>query len=120
MVSEIEKLFEQQIAAWPMLARGTEALHRAEVRTVEINSYRVVVRHLPHRVASTTARVDPDSVSKRPCFLCAANLPPEEKGLEFNPEFTIYCNPFPILDRHLTIVHREHRPQRIFGQIGNM
>ena len=32
--------------------------------------------------------------------------------------FTAYCNPFPILERHLTIVHGDHRPQRISGQFG--
>ena len=35
-------------------------------------------------------------------------------------DFTIYCNPFPIVDRHLTIAHREHGLQRIANQFGNM
>jgi hypothetical protein len=56
-------------------------------------------------------------VAKRACFLCPGNLPPEEKGIPFNSEFTIYCNPFPVLDKHLTIVHAEHRPQRIAGSV---
>ena len=33
-------------------------------------------------------------------------------------DFTIYCNPYPIVDRHVTIVHREHTPQQIAGQLG--
>src|SRR5215468_3224683 len=119
MLDAVEELFEQQIASWPLLARGTEALKRAQTRSVDVNGYEVIVRHLPHRIVSTTAAVDRDSVAKRPCFLCAANLPLEEKGLEFNSELTIFCNPFPILDRHLTVVHREHRPQRIAGQMDN-
>jgi hypothetical protein len=44
-------------------------------------------------------------------------MPPEQKGLEFDREFSFFCNPFPILDRHMTIVHREHRPQRIAGYV---
>ena len=36
------------------------------------------------------------------------NLPAEEKGLEYGDDLIILCNPFPILDRHLSIVHREH------------
>jgi len=50
--------------------------------------------------------------------LCPASLDPEEKGIPFDSEFTLYCNPFPILQKHLTIVHAEHRPQRIAGQFG--
>src|SRR6202035_5386455 len=57
--------------------------------------------------------VDRESVAKRPCFLCAENLPPEEEGLQFDKDFTIYCNPFPIVDHHLTIAHREYGLQRI-------
>jgi hypothetical protein len=120
MLDKIERLFEEQIAAWPMLARGTEALKHVRTRVVDLNGFTVFIRHLPHRITSTTAAVDRDSVEKRPCFLCAANLPAEEKGLRFNSEFTIYCNPFPILERHMTIVHNEHRPQRIAGKLPHM
>jgi hypothetical protein len=52
--------------------------------------------------------------------LCADNLDPEEEGIVFNGEYTIYCNPFPIVDRHLSIVHRQHGAQRIEGQLGHM
>src|SRR5438552_996596 len=120
VLDKVEELFREQIASWPMLARGIENLRQARTRAVSINGYTVWIHHLPHRIASTTAAVDRESVSKRPCFLCTANLPPEEKGLDFNSELTIFCNPFPILGRHLTIVHREHRPQRISGQLDNM
>jgi len=120
MLAEVNRLFEDQLAAWPALARGTEALRQARTKRVKGNGYSVFVRHLPYRIASTTAAVDRESLARRPCFLCAANLPPEEKGLRFNAELTIYANPFPILDRHLTIVHRDHRPQRIAGQLDNM
>ena len=40
--------------------------------------------------------------------------------MQFDENFTIYCNPFPIVDRHLTIAHREHGSQRIANQFGNM
>ncbi len=118
--SDIDRLIEEQAASWPMLARGMEGLRHALTKPVDVNGFRIQVRHLPHRIVSTTANVDPDSVAKRPCFLCPSNLPPEEEGLEFNDDYTIYCNPFPILEKHLTIVHRHHRPQRIAGQIENM
>src|SRR5262245_1890438 len=120
MVDQIEAFFAEQASTWPMLARGLEGLKQAQTRDLELNGYRITVRHLPHRIASTTAAVDRASVEKRPCFLCASNLPKEEKGLKFDSDFTIYCNPFPILDRHLTIVKNEHQPQRIAGHIETM
>ena len=40
--------------------------------------------------------------------------------MQFDRDFTIYCNPFPILDHHLTIAHREHGEQRIANQFGTM
>jgi hypothetical protein len=120
MIHEIENLFRRQAREWPQLAQGIEGLARATTRPVRLGWYDVFIRHIPHRVASTTAPVDRESVANRPCFLCAANLPPEEEGLRFDDNFTIYCNPFPIVEYHLTIAHREHRPQLIANQFGNM
>ncbi|HUN58466.1 MAG TPA: DUF4922 domain-containing protein [Candidatus Binataceae bacterium] len=120
MTEELEELFERQVRAWPQLANGIEGLAHAQTRQVKIDWFDILVRHIPHRVLSTTAAVDRESVAKRPCFLCAGNLPPEEEGLAFGADFTIYCNPFPIVDRHVTIAHREHRPQGIVNQFGNM
>jgi ATP adenylyltransferase/5',5'''-P-1,P-4-tetraphosphate phosphorylase II len=120
MTHEVEELFKRQTQAWPQLAKGLEGLARAKTRSVRIDWFDIFIRHIPHRMASTTAPVDRESVAKRPCFLCASNLPSEEEGLKFDDDFTIYCNPFPIVDRHLTIAHREHGLQRIAGQFGNM
>ena len=120
MIHEVEALFERQARAWPQLAKGIEGLARAKIRQVRIDWFDVFVRHIPHRVASTMAPVDRESVTKRPCFLCAQNLPPEEEGVQCGEDFTIYCNPFPIVERHLTIAHKEHGSQRIANQFGNM
>jgi hypothetical protein len=116
----VEQLFQNQLATWPRLARGVEGLTRAQTRAAHIDWFEVFIRHIPHRIASTTAAVDEQSIAKRPCFLCPANLDPEERGIPFSSDYTIYCNPFPIVELHLTIVHREHRPQRIEGEIGAM
>ena len=120
MIHELEELFKRQARAWPQLAKGIEGLARAKTRPVRIEWFDIFIRHIPHRVGSTTASVDRESVAKRPCFLCAGNLPPEEEGVQFDEDFTIYCNPFPIVDHHLTIAHREHGLQRIANQFGNM
>src|ERR1051326_6330625 len=120
MISEIEELFRRQVQKWPRFAKGVEGLAQAETRPEWIDWFEVFVRHIPHRVTSTTAAVDRESVAKRPCFLCAGNLDPEEQGLECNADYTIYCNPFPIVEHHLTIVHRRHEMQHIAGEIVTM
>jgi Domain of unknown function (DUF4922) len=120
MIDELTDLFERQARAWPQLATGIEGLARAQTRPVRIGWFEIFIRHIPHRLGSTTAAIDRESVAKRLCFLCAENLPPEEEGVQFGEEFTIYCNPFPIVDRHLTIAHREHGLQHIANQFGNM
>src|SRR4051812_12566230 len=113
MVNEIEGLFDQQIQAWPRLARGMDGLVHAQTRRVHIDWFDVFVRHIPHRVTSTTAAVDGESIARRPCFLCAPNLDVEERGIAFGSRYTMYFNPFPIVDRHLTIVNGDHTTQHI-------
>lgn len=120
MLNEIDSLFEEQRQSWPRLARGVEGLAQARTRRMRIDWFDVFVRHIPHRVTSTTAAVDRDSVAKRPCFLCSGNLDPEERGVPFNQDYTVYCNPFPIISHHLTIVYDKHENQRIAGQVGTM
>jgi hypothetical protein len=120
MIESVDLLFHDQVTSWPRLARGVEGLANAQTRPVHIEWFDVFVRHIPHRVGSTTAAVDRESIAKRPCFLCTGNLDPEERGVEFNENYTIYCNPFPIVNRHLTIVHRDHGIQHIAGEAGVM
>jgi hypothetical protein len=120
MIQEIEELYARQLRTWPHLAKGVAGLKSAKTRAVQIDWFTVFIRHIPHRMASTTASVDRESVARRPCFLCAGNLPAEEEGVEFDEDFTIYCNPLPIVDHHLTIVHREHGAQRIANRFGNI
>jgi len=118
LVSDVDRLLESQAVAWPALARGLQGLREGQTRVERVFGRDVLVRHIPHRIKSTTAPVDAISVSQRACFLCPMHLDPEEEGIVFNSEYTLYCNPFPILERHLTIVHATHRHQRIAGQFG--
>ena len=120
LTEQVEEMFLKQREAWPLLGRGLAGLSEARSRTVRAAGSEVLVRHIPHRVTSTTAAVDRESVRRRPCFLCAGNLDPAEEGIPFGGMHTIYCNPFPIVERHLTVVHRDHSPQRIDGQLGTM
>jgi len=120
LVSDVDHLLADQIANWPLLTRGIQGLRASQTRVERVAGRDVYVRHIPHRIVSTTAAVDAASIAKRPCFLCSSNLPKEEHGIPFDSEFAIYCNPFPILERHLTIVRVDHRPQRIAGSFPAM
>jgi hypothetical protein len=118
LAGAVERLFEQQRTSWPLLARGLAGLRQSRTRTLRIGPHSIAVRHIPHRLKSTTAPVDVASIGARPCFLCLQDLPPEQRGVAIGEEWVALCNPFPILERHLTIVHREHVPQRLSGRIG--
>ena len=99
-----------------MLAEGYEGFAAIQTkRLINDDSY-LVIQHNPRRIRSTAAPVDRQSVAARGCFLCAESLPPEEKGLEFG-NLILLCNPFPVLDRHLSIVHRDHVEQKIEGNL---
>ena len=115
----IENLFVWQLASWPLLRDGLEGLGRARSRAVTVDGFRLVAWHIPHRIRSTTARVDEASVEKRPCFLCPHNLPREERAVALDAAFVIACNPYPIRERHVSVLCREHRPQEILGTSGD-
>lgn len=110
-------LIEHQRANWPQLAEGYAALETVETKRVRVEESEVVIQHNPKRIRSTAAPVDSASVAGRACFLCADNLPEEEKGIAYGDDLVILCNPFPVLDRHFSIVHREHVEQKIDGNV---
>jgi hypothetical protein len=118
--TQVAALIAHQKAYWPQLKEGYEALAQIETKRLEIDDASVIVQHNPKRVRSTAAAVDKTSIAARRCFLCADNLPAEEKGIAYDEEYVILCNPFPVLDKHLVIAHREHIEQKIEGRIEAM
>jgi hypothetical protein len=110
-------LIEHQKGSWPMLAGGYRAMAQVETKSFMVAESHIVVQHNPGRIRSTSASVDRGAVAARGCFLCPESLPEEEKGIACPGDFIILCNPFPVLDNHLSIVHREHVPQSIEGNI---
>jgi hypothetical protein len=60
MIRELEELFKRQAQAWPQLAKGIEGLARAKTRRLRLDWFDIFIRHIPHRMASTTAPVDPE------------------------------------------------------------
>lgn len=70
----------------------------------------------PKRLVSSAANTSAAAIQERPCFLCAANRPMEQKGITFE-DFTILVNPFPVFPQHFTIAGA-HETQGILGRIG--
>jgi hypothetical protein len=116
LASLAKALVEHQKQNWPLLREGYRSLEAIETKTFQVREARVVVQHNPGRRKSTSARVDRASVEARGCFLCPDALPREEKGIAYD-DLVILCNPFPILNDHLSIVHREHTEQKIAGNV---
>lgn len=112
-------LLRHQRANWPMLAKGFESLETVQVRTFDFDGFGMKVQFNPGRIVSSSAKVDKESIRERKCFLCQANLPPEQKGVPYG-DYMVLGNPFPIFGEHFTIPHIDHIPQLIRGAFGAM
>ncbi|NLX23662.1 MAG: DUF4922 domain-containing protein [Phycisphaerae bacterium] len=110
---QVLHLWRRQCTEWPRLGEGLAALKRSVTRSFDVGGSRVLAQWNPARVVSTGAKIDAASLAARPCFLCAANRPPEQRGIMYREAWLILCNPAPIFDPHFTIVSTAHEPQRI-------
>jgi hypothetical protein len=118
LTQQVRTLIEHQKKTWPALSKAYQALAKVETRCARIGAgSKVIIQHNPGRIQSTAARIDKATIENRPCQLCPDNLPPQEKGISYGENFIILCNPFPVLDRHLSIVHREHVEQKLEGNL---
>lgn len=106
-------LLARQRLVWPQLRAGYGALDTRLERRLEAGDLAVVLQCNPQRIISTQADLDPGAIKARPCFLCRANLPARQQAILYRRQFLVLCNPFPIVPRHFTIAHREHRPQSL-------
>ena len=113
--ARVTALIAEQQATWPMLREAVTGLAAVEYKKLNVSGSTVFAQFNPKRIVSTAARVDAATIKQRPCFLCADNLPPEEKGIAFGSDFIVLCNPFPVLSHHLVITSRRHTPQTIIG-----
>jgi hypothetical protein len=112
-------LLRHQREHWPMLAKGFESLETVQVRTFDFDGFGIKVQFNPGRIISSSAKVDKKTIRERKCFLCQANLPPEQKGVPYG-DYMVLGNPFPIFSEHFTIPHLEHIPQLIRDAFGPM
>ncbi|MEI7673550.1 MAG: DUF4922 domain-containing protein [Deltaproteobacteria bacterium] len=106
-------LLEQQKITWPGLAEGYEALGEVRLREIYGDGWGVKIQFNPGRIVSSGAKVDPETIRRRPCFLCPDHLPPEQQAILYRDDYLVLCNPMPIFPGHLTIAHRRHLPQSL-------
>ncbi len=116
----VEGLARQQLETWPLLRDATAGLARVEYKKLSAGGSEVLAQFNPQRIVSTAARVDAAAIKERPCFLCAENLPAEERGIAFGEAFVALYNPFPVLPTHLVIASRRHTPQTIESNFGTL
>jgi hypothetical protein len=83
------------------------------MREIRGENWSVQVQFNPRRIVSSGARVDPESIRRRSCFLCDEHLPPEQRAILYRESYLILCNPAPIFPGHLTIAHLRHLPQSL-------
>lgn len=114
------KLFEAQKISWPALAGACRDLDSLRTREIICGSYKVKLQYNPGREISCSAMIDAESIKKRPCFLCAGNLPGGQQGILYRKNYLILCNPAPIFDQHFTIVSLWHQPQEISASLTSL
>jgi len=120
LTARIEKLYAKQLAEWPKAGENYDALQNVLVRTVRFDNLLIKLQFNPGIIISSSAKVDAESISQRPCFLCTINRPKEQDGITYGTKYLILINPYPIFSRHLTISTLDHLPQRISGNFPAM
>jgi hypothetical protein len=111
------KLLSKQKKAWDELREGYESLKRVKERDLSCRGFTVRLQHNPRRMKSSLAGVAEKNIADRPCFLCLDQLPEAQKGILYQKEYLILCNPMPVLSSQITISHLDHRPQTISEHI---
>ena len=118
--SVVKALIGRQLSGWTMAAHNYAALERAKIRTLNLGDTQVVLQYNPDRIRSSAAKIDPESIKARKCFLCTENQPKEQEIVDWCGLYKIQVNPFPIFPRHLTVASYTHTPQAIAGRMGHM
>lgn len=119
---QINGFIEEQLSEWPMAAGNFEALKGVKVKELDVDGMKVKVQFNPARIISSSAKVDAKSLKERKCFLCGANRPDVQRGIEWGADdrYIVLINPFPIFPRHLTIPDQSHVDQLVYDRIEDM
>ena len=117
---EAEAFHASELGTWSEAAQRYADLARVESRELLEGEAKMQVQWNPARIVSTGAKIDPKTITQRPCFLCDHNRPAEQHALPTEKHYQLLVNPFPILPQHFTIPTRRHQPQSIYKHFGMM
>ena len=112
----IESLYADQLRSWPEFALAVDRLKEIECRDVHVDERTIRLQWNPQREVNVVAPADPESVAKRPCFLCRENRPAAQVDLPFDNNWLVVCNPFPLSDHHFVVLDTSHVPQVSLGK----
>ena len=118
--SSLLRFFNRQIEMWDDVRSRYRDLHGVRTKELHGDTFTLVAQYNPARMVSTGAKMDSQTIAKRPCFLCAQNRPEEQIKKILNDDYELLVNPFPILPTHFTIALRRHEPQLIKGCYGEI
>lgn len=121
---DIEQFFTDQLAVWPEAKQRYENLKATQHKFVTIHGRDYDVMFNPARIKSAAAKVE-DGKVERPCFLCDHALPKEQRQIRLKcipsgHEYNLMVNPYPITERHFTIVSTQHERQSFEGRHWDM
>jgi hypothetical protein len=120
LADQAHQLFQEQVQQWPLLRDGHRALATAQFREFRFDGFVIKLQFNPGRLTSSAAPVDEASIRARPCFLCRANRPQQQRELLVADDLVMLCNPFPIFPEHFTIPTLTHAPQRLLPRLDAM
>jgi hypothetical protein len=114
---KINFMYLQQREVWNMARNHYHHFESIERREIGLGDFRFIIQHNPARARSTCADLSKTVIENRRCFLCASNLPEDQKGFTILDKYLLVVNPFPIFNQHLTISDFNHIPQQIENKI---
>jgi ATP adenylyltransferase/5',5'''-P-1,P-4-tetraphosphate phosphorylase II len=116
---KVTELFNEQVSNWELARSNFSGLKTVKTKTFPFDGFDIKVQFNPARIVSSGAKVDAKTIAERKCFLCSANLPVEQKGVNAG-NYIVLVNPFPIFPVHFTIPCKEHIDQQIKPYFADM
>ena len=104
---------DKELKQWQLAKDNQEALQKTKHKEWDTESYTLTAQFNPARIVSTAAKLDKDSLKKRPCFLCEENQPEEQNVRSIGLGYNLCVNPYPILPKHITLPTLQHCRQEL-------
>lgn len=119
---QVSRLHAQQLSHWQLAQENYQALSQVVETTMACGNYLYRLQYNPRRIQSTTAQLSQEALAQRPCFLCAANRPPQQQAipLQYSHSYQLLLNPYPIFPQHLSLVASEHCRQELTNRFTDM